>query len=195
MTGRDRRALRIGLLVVVGGVLAVRGLPALWSGWQERREALGARRALLQRAEEALGRIDSLEAEGADARAKFVALAPRLVAGRTEAEAQADLGGRLALIANRERTRLLRVAPLPDSTRELQLRRVRLRVEVESDWNGMVGFLKGIAADPAVLRVTSVAVRGSESPTAGPGPEVLAGELEVTGWYLDRRSAVEEVAK
>lgn len=195
MTPRDRRALRIGVLVVVGGALLLRGVPALWSGWMERREALRARRELLSRAEEALARIDSMEAQGVEVRAKLVALAPRLVSGRTDAEAQADLNGRLALIANRERTRLVRAAPLPDSTREAQLHRVRLRVEVESDWSGLVGFLRGVVADPAVLRVTSVALRGSEIPVAGGGPEVLTGELEVTGWFLSGRASEGEGAR
>ncbi len=189
MTPRDRLAVRLGLGIAVGSFLLLRGVPVLWRGWHERRELLRSRQALLLRAEDALARLDSLEADGGRARARLVAVAPRLVSGRTEAEAQADLNGRIALIANRERTRMLRADPQPDSTSEAQLRRVRIRVEVESDWSGIVGFLRGIVADPAVLRVTSVTVRGAESPGTGATAEVLTGEVEVTGWYLSTRAA------
>jgi hypothetical protein len=146
-----------------------------------------AQRALLDRAEAALGQLDSVEARAGRTREQLIALAPRLVSGQTDAEAQADLNGRLALHANRERTRLLRADPVADSGREGQLHRVRLRLVVESDWSGLVGFLKSVISDPAVLRVTSVAVRGTELPTTSAGPEVLTGEVEVTGWYLAHR--------
>ena len=188
MTGRDRRALWIGGSLVLAAFLLFRALPALWRGWRVGREELTAQRELLQRADLALGQLDALEAKAEETRERLVGLAPRLVSGHTDAEAQADLNGRLALIANRERTRLLRADPVADSGRESQLRRVRLRIEVESDWAGLVGFLRGVVTDPAALRVTSVALRGAEVPTMTTGAEVLTGEIEVTGWYLERRA-------
>jgi type II secretory pathway component PulM len=186
VTPRDRRALGIGIAVVLGAIFVLRVVPAAWRSWHASREELEAQRALLVRAERALGGLDSLEASAAATRAKLVALAPMLVSGRTSAEAQADLHGRLALIANRERTRLVRADPVPEEAEEALLRMVRLRVEVESDWNGVVGFLQGVVRDPAVLRVRSVAVRGSDATSVANGPEVLSGEIEVVGWYLAR---------
>ena len=192
MTARDRRALRIGGGVVLGGLLLFRGLPAVWRAWHDAREALAARSALLLRAEAALDGFEVVEQRGAEINARFVALAPRLVAGNTEAEAQADLNGRVALIANRERTRLLRADPVGDSLREGVLHRVQLRIEVESDWSGLVGFLRGLVADPAVLRVTAVTLRGSETPATSGGPEVLTAQVEIAGWYLERRPTAGE---
>jgi hypothetical protein len=164
----------------------------MWRAWRTSGDELAGRRELLRRAESALEGFSVLEHRGADTRARFVALAPRLIAGGTEAEAFADLNGRLALIANRERTRLLRADPISDSTREGAIRRVRLRLEIESDWGGVVGFLRGTVADPAVIRVTAVTLRGTEVPVLTNGPEVLTAQVEVAGWYLERRDRSEE---
>ena len=191
MTSRDRRALSIGGGVVLAGILCFRALPAAWRAWRTGQEELVAQRDLLDRADHALGQLDSIEARAGGTREQLVALAPRLVSGQTDAEAQADLNGRLALHANHERTRLLRADPVADSGRAGALHRVRLRLVVESDWSGLVGFLKSVVADPAVLRVTSVAVRGAETPQMTSGPEVLTGEVEVTGWYLVGRVPTE----
>ena len=192
MTSRDRRALSIGGGVVLAGLLCFRALPAAWRGWRDGHEELIAQRELLDRADHALGQLDSIESRAGRTREQLIALAPRLVSGQTDAEAQADLNGRLALHANHERTRLLRADPVADSGRVGELHRVRLRLVVESDWSGLVGFLKSVVADPAVLRITSVAVRGAETPQMTAGPEVLTGEVEATGWYLARRVSATE---
>lgn len=194
MTPRDRRALKVGGWVLLLGVLLFRLLPSGWRAWSAAREELAARRALVAHAEVLLGGLDSLEARGRVAREALVALAPRLIAGTSEAAAQADLTGRIALIANRERTRLVRTEAIADSTREARLRRVRLRMEVETDWSGLVGFLRGVAADPAVIRVLSIGVRGTDATGPGTGAEVLSAEIEVSGWYLEGRGSALAVA-
>jgi hypothetical protein len=194
MSPRDRRALRWGGAIVLGGVLLFRLLPGGWKVWREAGESLAAEQALLDRAERALIQFDALEEEAAATRARLISLAPMLLSGSTEAEAQADLSGRLALLANRERTRLFRADPLVDTLREGGLRRVRLRIEVESDWSGLVGFLRGVVADPAVLRVTGVRLGGSEVPLTSGGPEALTAEVEVSGWFLERRTSTPEGA-
>ncbi|MEO7333278.1 MAG: hypothetical protein ABIZ71_04985 [Gemmatimonadales bacterium] len=185
MKQRDRRALWMGGAVVLSGLLFFRVLPVGWSAWRDARESLASEQALLARAEGALQMLDSVEQRAAVTRVQVVGLAPRLLAGTTNAEALADLNGRLAFAASGHRTRLLRADPVADSARESRLRRVRLRIEVESDWSGLAGFLRATVADPAALRVTAVSVRGAEVPAATVGAEVLSGEVEVTGWYLE----------
>jgi hypothetical protein len=69
-----------------------------------------------------------------------------------------------------------------DSGKVARLRRVRLRLTVESDWSGLVTFFRAAAADPATLSFSSVSVQSNEGAVSG--PEVLTGELEVSGWYL-----------
>lgn len=190
MTPRDRRALRWGIGVVLGAVLLARGVPATWRALHRQQEELEAQRGLLARAETALADLDGLERRASATRAALVALAPRLLTGATEAEAVADLTGRIALAAGRQRTRVVRTDQVGDSAREGRLRRVTVRVQVESDWSGLAGFVQGVLADPAALPIRAVTIRGSEVPAAGAITEVLSGEVEVSGWYLTEPDGV-----
>ena len=125
----------------------------------------------------------------------LVALAPHLLTGTTEASALADLQGRVALAAGRHRTKLVRADQIRDSVAEGRLRAVSVRVEVESDWSGLVAFLRATVADPAVLRVRSIGIRGPEAPTRTAQVEVLTGEVEVMGWYLPASAMEREDAR
>ena len=183
MTSRDRRALILGGSVLLAGVLLLRVLPAGVRLWREQRHELTERERFLAEGEDALADVTSMEHEGDSTRARLVALAPRLLSGTTEAEALADLNGRLALAANRARTRMVRADQVPDSGRVARLHRVRLRVQVESDWSGMAAFLCAAVADPATLRIAALSIRSDEG-AATSGPEILQGEVEVSGWYL-----------
>jgi len=182
MTSQDKKALRAGAGVVLAALLLLKVLPAGWRHWEGAKEELSARRQLLATAEGALADEGTLERSADTTRSRLLALAPRLISGGTEAEALADLNGRLALAGNRSRTRLLRSDQLPDSGKVARLRRVRLRLTVESDWSGLVTFFRAAVADPATLRISSVSVRSNEG--SSQGPEILTGELEVSGWYL-----------
>lgn len=183
MNQRDRRALTLGAATIVGAILLFRVLPAAVHAWRSDRAELAERRSLVDRAERELSTVGALEQATAATRTQLVALAPKLLSGGTEAEALADLNGRLALAANRSRTRLIRADQVTDSGRVARLRRVRLRIQVESDWRGLAGFFRAAIDDPATLRVTAVSVRSNEGAPLR-GPEVLEGEVEVGGWYL-----------
>jgi hypothetical protein len=183
MIDRDKRALRLGAGAVLVALLLFRGAPAAWHSWRGAEDELGERRLLLATAEGTLADVGELERSAAGTRSHLVGLAPKLLSGATEAEAFADLTGRLALAGNRSRTRIVHSDQMADSGRVARLHRVRLHLVVESDWNGLVSFFRASVADPATLRFASVSVRSNEGASPN-GPEILTGELDVSGWYL-----------
>src|SRR5881394_2547215 len=73
-----------------------------------------------------------------------VALAPRLIEGRTAAEAQASLSGLVSLAASRHALRVMRLDPLPDSSAEGVFNRVAVHVELEGDVVGLTRFLGAV---------------------------------------------------
>ena len=91
MTARDRRALILGGVVVLGTVLLVRVLP-----WGVRR-VLGAeaglreRAALLARSRADLADAAMLRDSAAELGQALVGLAPKILSGNSPAEAMADL--------------------------------------------------------------------------------------------------------
>jgi hypothetical protein len=184
MTPRDRRALQIGGAVVVAALFLVIGAPAVWRKWATMRESLAEHRDLVSRAKAQVDGVAALDSTAAGVRSRFVALAPRLVAGGSEAEATATLGGVVTALADRSRLRLKRVDGESDSLRAGPLRRVVVGVELEGDWAAVTSFFRGLAGEPVALSLSAVDVRAQDPTSPGDRPEVLVIRTEVSGWYL-----------
>jgi hypothetical protein len=170
----------IGLAFLATRVLpwTVRTSVALSSEATERAGTLARARAALAAAP---AERDSL----AEVLQGIVGLAPRLVDGRTSAEAQASLSGLMSFAASRHALKLVRVDPLPDSAGGA-FHRVAVRVECEGDVAGLTALLKALETGDPLLTVSALAVQAPE-PWPRPGaPEVLRIELTVAGWYLAR---------
>jgi len=188
MTPRDRRALAVGALVVVGAVLGLRVLP-----WGLRR--LGSAHALLRERAELLARtrdemaaLPTLRDSAAVLSQALVALAPQLLSGSTAAEAAADLSGRMNLAAARAPAKVDRLDPLPDSTSDGGLGRVRVHAALETDIRGLVALIRAIDTGDEVLKLDELRVEAPEPGAPVRGPEILKVEVTVSGWYIKPRS-------
>lgn len=184
MSPRDRRALGWGAAVVVGGLLLGRVVPAAVRWWRGAQATLAERTVLLAREQHEIGTVAVLEDSAKTVQAAFIALAPEILTGGTDAEALADIEGRVSVIAGQHRTKVLRLDGIADSSSVARLKQVRVTVAVESDWGGLVGFLKGLDEDPAAIGVQSLDVTAADPASSSARPEVLHAELELTGWYL-----------
>ena len=189
MSPRERRALRLGGAVIVAAFAALRLLPWGWHAAQGRAEEFRNRAELLVRAEAMVAAADELQDSSVAVKARLLTLAPRILAGSQEAEAMADLSGRLNALAAAHQVRLSRTNPLSDSTRSGELRRISVRVTLESDSRGTLEFLRGLARGPAVLVLQELRVTAPNAASAAAVPEVLETEATVQGWYLARGSA------
>lgn len=184
MNDRDIRALRLGGAIVIVGLLVGRAVPAGLRWWSHAQATLTDRTALLAREQQDLSTVPQLEDSAKVVQAAFVALAPEILAGGSDAEAVSDLESRMAVIAGRHRTKVIRLDAAADSSRVARLREVRVSVEIESDWAGLVEFLKGVDDDPAAIAVRSLDVTAADPTSSSARPEVLHADLDVTGWYL-----------
>ncbi len=186
MTGRDRRALVLGGVTVLGAVLGLRVVP-----WSVRRVVVAERElreqaTLLARARADLTEAPTLSDSAALLSRTVVGLAPKLLSGDTPAEAVADLSGRLQLAASRNQAKLERTDQLPDSGAAGRLRRVRVHAALESDIRGLIGLLQAVETGDAVLSVEDLRVVAPDLNSANGAPEVLRLEVTVTGWFLDK---------
>jgi Type II secretion system (T2SS), protein M subtype b len=186
---RDRRALVFGGLAVAAAVLVLRVLP-----WSVQR-VVGAERDLMQRAARLgytraqLEQVGAMEDSVATLTRALGAVAPKLLSGDTPAEAGADLAARLNLIASRQEVNLERQDQRADSGAAGWLRRLVVRLAVESDIRGLTALLRGLAGGDAALSVEQVRIVASDPGAPGTTPEVLKAELTVIGWYLAGREA------
>ena len=184
MTPRDRRALLIGAAVVGAALLFGRLVPILVRRWRAGAAELADRTGLLERERGDLRGIGSLEDSAKITEARFVALAPELLSGSTDAEALADFEGRVNFAAGRHRARVIRMDQLPDSGVVARLHHVRVSIQIESDWGGVVELLRALDDDPAALSIGALSVSAADPLSSSARPEILRADLEISAWYL-----------
>lgn len=185
MKPRDRRALLWGLGVIAGAWLALRGVPAAVSGARALRERTAEQVTTLARVEDIVMRAPLVRDSMAQVFQDIVGLAPDLVDGEASADAQASLSGVVALAANRNALKVVRVDPLPDSVAG-PFRRVALHAELEGDISGLTGLLGTLEAHAPILTISSLSL---ETPDPVPHPrmsEVLHVAIDVSGLYLPK---------
>jgi len=186
MTPRDRRALIWGGGVVLGAVLVLRIVPWTIRGATALRAEAAERVQTVARANEVLAGAPATRDSLADALNAVIALAPRLVDGRTAADAQASLSGLVSLAANRHALRIMRLDPLPDSTAVGVFNRVAVHVELEGDVAGLTRFLGAVERGDPLLTLAALAIQAVD-PVGRPNtPEQLKIEATIAGLYLSR---------
>jgi len=187
VTPRDRRALLLGGCVVIGAVLGLRVLP-----WAVRRVTaahalLRERATLLARTREEMASLPTLRDSAAVLSQALLALATQVLSGSTSAEAGADLSGRMNLAASRAPAKVERLDPLPDSSGDGRLGRVRVHAALETDVRGLIALMRAIDTGDEVLKLDELRVEAPEPGTLPRGPEILKVEITVSGWYIKPR--------
>jgi len=183
MTSRDRRAVLIGAAVVVAAALLLRVVPAAARATSALRERATQRLGALARAREVVRESPAARDSLAAALAGMVALAPKLLEGRSRAEASASLASVVSLLAGRSGLKVLRVAPGADSAGGI-VQPVRLQAEFEGDIGGLTRFLAALESGQPLLSARSLGVTAPEAVPRPGAPEALRIEVEVAGWFF-----------
>ena len=177
----------VGGLVALGAVLTLRVLPATLRRASEARGKLRERATLLARTRDEMASLPKLRDSAAVLSQALIALAPQLLSGSTDAEAGADLSGRMNLIASRAPAKVERLDSLKDSVGNGRLGRVRVHAALETDVRGLVAILKAIATGAEVLHLDELHVEAPQPTGTERGPEILKVEVTVSGWYVKPR--------
>ena len=186
LSPRERRTTGIAAGVLLTAWLVLRGGP--WV--THRASALSARADLatltLARGRSALDPEPAARESLASHARLLVALAPRLLAGGSTAEASAELSALVGGAATMHHVRVTQQDARPDSTASL-FTRVALRMEAEGDAAGVAGWFAEVEEGDKLIRLRSLAINAPE-PTAPPAqPERLRVTLEVEGWASGQR--------
>lgn len=197
---RDRRAIAVGLLIVVPAALwlfAVKPYRAALAGVQER---IAAERALLEREEALLAAAPALPARLDEATLAAERAETGLVRAANAPLAEAELTEYLENMAGLSRVLLQEIrGDAPDRRAEpepLDLQRIRLSVQGESDLEGVMTFLHRVENSPLLLRTVALSIEpvmerqtqrrrddGDDAPPAPPRPTgVMRFALVVEGF-------------
>jgi hypothetical protein len=186
MTTRDRRALIWGGAAVLGAVLLLRVLPMTVRSVSALRTEAAERVETVARANDVLAAAPATRDSLARVLGAVIALAPRLVEGRTAAEAQASLSGLVSFAASRHALRIVRLDPLPDSVADGAFSRVAVHVELEGDVSGLTRFLGAVETGDPLLTLPALSVQATDPVGRPNAAEQLKIEATVAGLYLPR---------
>lgn len=185
MTQRDRRAVIIGASAIGVALILLRGVPWSVNAICRLGDRAVAEEATANRARDLLARAPAVRDSLAQVLSDVVALAPRLVSGRSSAEAQATLAGLINLAAGRNALRVIGIDAVPDSAAGV-FAEVRAHAVLEGDIRGLVGVLRAVEAGDPILTAPSLSISAPDPASPKSAPETLHIELLVTGYYLPK---------
>lgn len=169
LSARDRRTIQISVLVLLVGLIVVKGAPA-WLNLVRNTQA-SAQRSVLQLE---LARSSYLEAPAISAIADSAAeayfnLYPALLKGNTPAQATAALVGMVTEAASMAGMRIGTVQLTADSiTSQNQIYRVRVRADATTDIHGLTAFLNIIESSGKPLISVKELTVSQSNPLAAP---------------------------
>jgi hypothetical protein len=161
LSERDRRALRLGALVLLPALLWAGAVRPYRAALEDVRDAAAVERALLERELALLAQAASLPAAVERATDDAARAELRLVHASNVALAEAELTTYLEGVALLSRVLLQELRGVEPGRGEPalpELRPIRLAVRGESDLEGVVTFLARVEESPLLLRVAGVSL-------------------------------------
>ncbi len=159
LSPRDRRALVIGAIILMPA-LAWSGVVQPWLGaLEDLKDRLAAEQNLLAREHGILREAPDLPALIEVARSEIDRLETRLVRAENPAMAEAEVSSRLERLARVNRVLLQEVRSIngsPPGSAPDGIVPVYLRVSGESDFEGVLDFLRGVEQDQLLMKIDEV---------------------------------------
>ncbi len=183
-TNRRRLVRMVGAVVAL--LLAGQVIPRSVGAVVHSRDLVLEQRQLLARRRADLASLDRLADSARVVQASVLALAPRILAGSSAAEAGDDLAARAALAVTRSAGRVLATEALTDSTVAGGLARAAVRLRFEGDGRVVVGTLRALEREAVVLALEDLRLLAVNPGSPATEPEVLRVELTLRGWYQVR---------
>lgn len=189
LSPRERRAVFLGALVLGAAFLVRLGVLPYLHALDEAQMDLDRQTVLLEREQALLRGAASYPRIFREQGAEFLSGAPQLLEGGTPAVIQASLARRVESAALGAPALLIRLEPLPTRPVGVGFVALPLRVEGESDLEGLLSLLATLEGGPHLFHVEELEIEAHSSGTGGLGGgveprEVLAFHFTVTGFGL-----------
>lgn len=186
LSGRDRRALRLGAAALAPALLWVFAVSPFLGAVEERRSRLEAERSLLEAERDLLAAREAYPRQVRAAAERLRRRAPALLDSRSRGVATAELTQFLEDRAAAARLRLVATEPGPTRRVDRHLVAVPMTVEGESDLEGVLSFLGSLERGPKLLAVEDLRIRrrSGAGRLRDRGMEVLVVRASVTGYML-----------
>ena len=185
MAARDRRAVLLGLAVLLPALLWIVALRPYRAALLDLRERTASERALLEREEALLARAGVMPGAAAASAERAERAALRLVRAPNVPLAEAELTAFLEEIATLSRVLLQEMRSVQprrgrDEPVAGTVRPLRLSVRGESDLEGVLTFLQRIEHNPMLLAITELSIEPQYEGSARNGDRTATGIVQFT---------------
>ncbi|MDB4917980.1 MAG: hypothetical protein JWM95_5624 [Gemmatimonadetes bacterium] len=190
MSAKDRRAITLGLSIVVPALFAVFGVKPYFAALSEARQQLSVEQETLAReqaAVEAAHRNPRLQ-QTADSAMR--AVKPRLFEGRDDVMASAELVSYLGEVARSNHVWLQDAATRPAVLSPGGVRALRVEMRAESDLHGVITMLRELELGAKFVRVDRLDISRSSRGAAQDSSEALSVSATVTGYAIGADTAI-----
>jgi hypothetical protein len=184
MSARDRRALRLGLIILAPALFYIWGVRPFRASLTTTRTEIAAKRELLSRelaAVSAARRNPELQ-RAADSAMR--ATAPRLFEGRDDVMATAELVSHLGVVAQEHQVLLEAASTRPTTIRDGGVRALQVEIRAESDLHGVLAFLRALEGSEKLLRVERLDISRSLGTIEDEGVEALSISATIIGFAI-----------
>ncbi|MEP6619097.1 MAG: GspMb/PilO family protein [bacterium] len=182
MSTRDRRAVTVGLAILVPSLLFVWGVKPYFAAVTDAKEQLSVERETLARERAAIdaARRNPKLRDRADSAMR--AVTPRLFEGRDDVMASAELTSYLGEVAREHRVWLQDAATRPAVQLPGGVRALRVELRAESDLRGVLSMLRALESGAKLVRVDRLDISRVAKVTADDASETLAVSATVMGY-------------
>lgn len=186
LSSRDRRAFLLGGLVMIAGAVWVLGVRPYYSLLREVSDHLAAERALLQREMGVLAGVDDYPLVLERGAQLLSRVGPSLFTGETSGVASAAFAQYLQESARVRRVFITRVDPDPTESVGADINALPLRVQGETDLEGLLTLLDHLEKGPKLVNVEELTIRNVArgGRTATSDMEILSFTFTARGYQL-----------
>ena len=188
MSTRDRRALFLGLGILLPALAYIWGVKPLIASLRDTRRQVVEQRQLLSSEEAAVAAARRNPDVQHLADSAMRAMSPRLFEGRDDVMATAELVSHLGEVA-RQSNVLLQGATTRATTFADGVRTLHVEIRGESDLSGVLAFLQSLEAGEKLIRVERIDISKSLAATDEKGVEPLAIVASIAGFAIPDPSA------
>jgi len=183
MNSKDRRALFLGLAVLVPALGYIWGLKPLRAWHADLRDQVTQQQLLLANERAAVSAAKKNPEAQRVADSAMRAMEPRLFEGSDPFVASAELVSHLTQIAQRANVSLTTASTRP-ATSANGVRTLRVEIRAESDITGLLAFLESIENGEKLLKVERLDVSRSLAAAEVKGVEPIAISAAIAGYAL-----------
>ena len=153
MSARDRRAVVIGGLVLLPGLLYIWGVRPYQAALSDARDQLATERATLARERVAVAAARQNPELRHIADSAMRTMRPRLFEGKDDVMASAELASYVSDVARKTRVWLQDAGTRPATPAADGVRTLRVEIRAESDLRGAMTFLQGLERGQKLVRI------------------------------------------